>query len=312
MLCPHPGPRVTSATSEAVWKKLMIKSPSAAWSPGKTNSWVRAIGHSALKNTIQSQSWKTNTNFTPTNPVLSPVSLLFRLFRDRWILTGLITKNNFGKLIACHLNASLRTYKKYIGLKKTLTNTISSLPLQTLAIRKRDDISSGVNATLCTAAPHALHALAGAVGTVGVQRTRFLAGWAGTLTGVSCTGGNAKVSSSNKIPESPGISPAILEYLTSGFFTDEAMGGGSTGVGSEPSHLRLFQVGAETRVTGLAGQPTEAAVGERRHVFPTPVRHIDFPEAHPWRQPLGKQSRGLGNSILNRPLCSYRCYDLLC
>lgn len=118
MLCPHSGPQVTLATSEAVWKKLMIKSPSAAWSPGKTNSWVRAIGHSTLKNTIQSQSWKTNTNFTPTNPVLSPVSLLFRLFRDQWILTGLITKNNFGKLIACHLNASLCTYKKYIGLKK--------------------------------------------------------------------------------------------------------------------------------------------------------------------------------------------------
>lgn len=201
-------------------------------------------------------------------------------------MTGLITKNNFGKLIACHLNASLCTYKKYIGLKKTLTNTISSLPLQTLAIRKRDDISGGVNATLRAAAPHALHALAGAVGTVGVQRTWFLAGWAGTLTGVSCTGGKAKVASSNKIPENPETSPERLEYLTSGFFTDEAVGSGRTGVGPEPSHLRLFQVSAETRVAGLPGQPPEATVGERRHVFPTPVRHVDFPEAHPWRQPL--------------------------
>lgn len=54
------------------------------------------------------------------------------------------------------------------------------------------------------------------------------------------------MSSTNKIPESPEISPEILEYLTSGFFADEAMGSGSTRVGPEPSHLRLFQVGAET------------------------------------------------------------------
>lgn len=48
----------------------------------------------------------------------------------------------------------------------------------------------------------------------------------------------------------------MLEYLTSGLFTDEAMGGGGTRVGPEPYHLRLFKVGAETRVTGLTGQPT--------------------------------------------------------
>lgn len=101
------------------------------------------------------------------------------------------------------------------------------------------------------------------------------------------------VSSSNKIPESPEMSPEILEYLTSGFFTDEAMGSGGTRVGPEPSHLRLLQVGAETWVTGLTGQPTEATVGERRHVFPTPVRHIDFPEAHPWRQPLWNRAEAL-------------------
>lgn len=50
-----------------------------------------------------------------------------------------------------------------------LTHTLSSLPLQTLAVREGDDVRSGVDAALCAAAPHALHGLAGAVATVAVQ-----------------------------------------------------------------------------------------------------------------------------------------------
>lgn len=69
--------------------------------------------------------------------------------------------------------------------KKTLTDTISRLPLQTLAIGERDDVGSGVDTALRTAAPHALRGLAGAVGAAGVQRARLLTGRAGALIGVS-------------------------------------------------------------------------------------------------------------------------------
>lgn len=51
--------------------------------------------------------------------------------------------------------------------------------------------------------------------------------------------------------------------LTRGFFAYEAVRGGCARVGPEARHLRLLQVGAETRVAGLAGQPAQAAVGER-------------------------------------------------
>ena len=59
--------------------------------------------------------------------------------------------------------------------------------------------------------------------------------------------------------------------LTSSFFTDEAVGSCSAWIGFESRHLRLLQVGTETRVTGLSGQPAQAAVGEGGHVLPTPV-----------------------------------------
>lgn len=97
----------------------------------------------------------------------------------------------------------------------------------------------------------------------------------------------------NKSSSTKSRSPQMLIYLTSGFFTDEATGGGSTRVGPKPRHLRFFQVGTETRVTGFTRQPTQATVGEGRHVFPTPIWHIDFPEAHPGREPLWRQRRGL-------------------
>lgn len=95
------------------------------------------------------------------------------------------------KLISSHLNARLYPPMKPHAdeaEERTLTHTISGLPLQTLAVRKRDDIGGGVDAPLRTAAPHALHVRAGAVGTVGVQRTRRPTGWTGTLTRVSWTG----------------------------------------------------------------------------------------------------------------------------
>lgn len=74
--------------------------------------------------------------------------------------------------------------------------------------------------------------------------------------------------------------------LTRGFLTDEAVGGGGARVGPEARRLRLLQVGAEAGVTGLAGQPAQAAVGEGGRVLPAPVRHVDLPQAHPGRQPL--------------------------
>lgn len=46
---------------------------------------------------------------------------------------------------------------------------------------------------------------------------------------------------------------------------------------------RLGQVAAEAGVAGLAGEPLQAGVGERRHVLPAPVGHIDLPQPHPRR-----------------------------
>lgn len=49
------------------------------------------------------------------------------------------------------------------------------LPLQALSVREGDDVGVGVHAALGAAAPHALHAVAGAVGTRGPQGARHLA-----------------------------------------------------------------------------------------------------------------------------------------
>lgn len=51
-----------------------------------------------------------------------------------------------------------------------LTDTVLGLPLQTLSVGEGDDVGRGVDAALCTAAPHALHGLTGAVGAAGAQR----------------------------------------------------------------------------------------------------------------------------------------------
>lgn len=56
-----------------------------------------------------------------------------------------------------------------------LTRAGRSLPLQALPIREGDDVGVGVHAALGAAAPHALHAVAGAVGTRGPQGARVLA-----------------------------------------------------------------------------------------------------------------------------------------
>lgn len=53
--------------------------------------------------------------------------------------------------------------------ENSLTATVSSLPLQTLAIGEGDDVSIGVHTAPGAAAPHAFHCLAGAVGTGGPQ-----------------------------------------------------------------------------------------------------------------------------------------------
>lgn len=75
-------------------------------------------------------------------------------------------------------------------------------------------------------------------------------------------------------------------FLTGRFFTDEAVAGGRAGVGFETGHVGSLQVGAEARVAGLSGQPSQAGVGEGWHVLPAPVRHVDLPQAHPGRQRL--------------------------
>ena len=57
-----------------------------------------------------------------------------------------------------------------------LTRAVLGLPLQTLSVGEGHDVGAGVHAALAAAAPHALHALAGAVAAGGVERTRLLAG----------------------------------------------------------------------------------------------------------------------------------------
>lgn len=79
---------------------------------------------------------------------------------------------------------------------------------------------------------------------------------------------------------------SIRASPTCSFFTNEAVRGGSARIGPKPRHLRFLQVGAETGVAGLTGQPAQAAVGEGAHVLPAPVRHVDLPQTHPRRQPL--------------------------
>lgn len=51
-------------------------------------------------------------------------------------------------------------------------------------------------------------------------------------------------------------------FLTGRFFADEAVAGGRAGVGFQTGHLGSLQVGAEARVAGLSGQPSQAGVGE--------------------------------------------------
>lgn len=58
----------------------------------------------------------------------------------------------------------------------SLTATVSGLPLQTLAVGEGDDVSIWIHTAPVAAAPHALHGLAGAVGTGGPQGTGHLTG----------------------------------------------------------------------------------------------------------------------------------------
>lgn len=80
------------------------------------------------------------------------------------------------------------------------------LPLEALSVGEGDDVRVGVHAALGAAAPHTLHAIAGAVGTGRPQGTRLLA-W-----------------------------PCILIRTDNRLFTDKAVRHGRARVGSEPRH----------------------------------------------------------------------------
>lgn len=86
----------------------------------------------------------------------------------------------------CQMNKSKKQYNIFLyndcfSIVKSLTSTILGLPLQTLAVGEGNDIRRGVYTALSTSTPHALHGLAGAVGTAGAQSTRRLTGTS-TLT----------------------------------------------------------------------------------------------------------------------------------
>lgn len=66
-------------------------------------------------------------------------------------------------------------------------------------------------------------------------------------------------------------------------FTQAAIHRVDAGLSFQPAGCRLSQVATEPGVTRLSGEPLQGGVGERRHILPAPVRHIDFPEAHPRR-----------------------------
>lgn len=125
------------------------------------------------------------------------------------------------------------------------------LPLQTLAIREGDDVRVGVHTALGAAAPHALHAVAGAVGAGGPQGARRFA------------------------------YPRTLIGADNGFFTDKAVHHGRARVGFQAGHRSPLQVGAEPRIVWLAREPLQCGVGKRRHVFPSPVGYVDLAQAYP-------------------------------
>lgn len=172
----------------------MVKSPSAAESTGKSNSWgrlyARIIGHYNPKISLQSQSREANTIFplTQTPSTLSHFPPSLPPFSLWWILTTYRSQCGESLMAATFMP----DYTEKPCLDKagwnTLTHAISGLPLQTLAIGERNDIGGGVDTALRAAAPHALHGLVGAVGAVGVQRARLLTGWTCALIGVSWTG----------------------------------------------------------------------------------------------------------------------------
>lgn len=55
------------------------------------------------------------------------------------------------------------------------------------------------------------------------------------------------------------------------------------GLGLQAAGRWFSQVATESGVAGLPGQPLKAGVGERGHVLPAPVGHVDLPESHPGR-----------------------------
>lgn len=125
------------------------------------------------------------------------------------------------------------------------------LPLQALSVGEGDDVGVGVHAAPRAAAPHALHAAAGAVGAGGPQGAGLLA------------------------------RPGALVGAHHGFLADEAIGHGRARVRFQARHRGPFEVRTEARVVGLPGKPLQRGVREGRHVLPAPVGYVDLAQANP-------------------------------
>lgn len=66
-------------------------------------------------------------------------------------------------------------------------------------------------------------------------------------------------------------------------FAQAAIHRAYAGLSFQSGGCRLGQVAAKPGVAWLTRQPLQGGVGERRHVLPAPVGHVDFPEPYPRR-----------------------------
>lgn len=67
---------------------------------------------------------------------------------------------------------------------------------------------------------------------------------------------------------------------------------------------RLGQITAKPSVARFIREPLEERVGEGRHVFPAPIRHVDFPQSDPWGQSFGLERKE--NARLNTQFHCFR------
>lgn len=128
---------------------------------------------------------------------------------------------------------------------------IHGIPLHTLPKWKGSHVGVGVHTLLHVTAPHALGADAGALRALRPGGTR-----GATLLG------------------------AVVGWS----FTDAAIYLVDAGSRFQAHVGRFSQVHTEAGIAGLPRLPLQRGVGERRHVFPAPVRNIDLPEANPRRE----------------------------